>query len=147
MDGVILEVRKRSRGNVTAPMVLWSLAMAIVIFLLEARVGSATDAVWVGVAVSVMLGTYLGWRRRSAAVLVAPMVSWLFAWPLLWIAAMIHHGFFSGFFEGLFLITIGWLAIGAVELGVLAFVAFSVRALRGASRSQPDVVVFSPRGE
>jgi hypothetical protein len=99
------------------------------------------------VIATVLLGVYLGWRRRGAAVFIAPMVSWLFAWLPLWIAAMIHNGFFKGFFVGLFLITIGWIGIGLLEFFGLGAVTFLVRLLRGPSSSSgPDVKIFGPDG-
>lgn len=147
MTGVVFEVRKRTRGNVTTPMVLWALVMAVVIFLLESRLATQRTTVWVGVAATALLGVYLGWRRRSAAVFVAPIVSWLFAWPLLWVAAMIHHGFIKGLFVGLFLITIGWIAIGVIEFVWLGLVTLLVRSLRGSGPGAPDVVIIGPHGD
>ena len=135
-------MRRRGRGQVSGAMTLWALAMAVVIFCLEARVGAA-DAVGVcGLAVTILFGALLGWRRRVAAVLIAPFVSWLWAWLPLWIAAMIHDGFFGGLAIGFFLITVGWIGIGAIEVAVLGIVAVIVRSLRGTGES--DVVVFGP---
>lgn len=126
-------------------MLLWAIVMAVVIFLLEARLGSQAGVAWVGVSATALLGIYLGWRRRAAAVLIAPMVSWLFAWPLLWVAALIHDGFVKGLFVGLFLVTIGWIGIGLTELVWLGLVTILVRALRGSGRSgESDVVIFGP---
>jgi hypothetical protein len=116
--------------------------MAVVIFCLEARVGSAHTVGLVGLVVTALFGALLGWRRRVAAVFVAPFVSWLWAWFPLWIAAMIHDGFFGGIAIGFFLVTIGWLGIGLAEVAVLGFFAFIVRALRGGGDS--DVIVFGP---
>ena len=126
-------------------MVLWAIVMTAVIFLLEARYGSAISVTWTGVGATVLLGIYLGWRRRSAAVFVAPLISWLFAWPFLWVAALIHDGFIKGLFVGLFLVTIGWIGIGLTELVLLGVVTFVVRALRGSGRGGgPDVVIMGP---
>jgi hypothetical protein len=147
MTGVVFEVRKRTRGNVTTPMVLWALVMAVVIFLLESRLADQSATVWAGVVATALLGIYLGWRRRSPAVFVAPIVSWLFAWPLLWVAAMIHDGFVKGLFVGLFLITIGWIGIGVTEFVWLGLVTLLVRSLRGSGPRGPDVVIIGPRGE
>jgi hypothetical protein len=58
---------------------------------------------------------------------------------------MIHEGFFKGFFKGLFLITIGWIAIGAAEFAVLLITSTIVRMLRGTrNNSGPDVVILGP---
>ena len=129
-------------------MILWAIVIAVVLFLAEARIGSRSTETWIGAGVTALFGIYLGWRRRSAAVFVAPMVSWLFAWFPLWIAAMIQDGFIKGLFKGLFLITIGWIAIGGIEFLWLGAVAFFVRILRGSGgRRGPDVVIFGPNGE
>jgi hypothetical protein len=126
-------------------MVLWATVMAGVLFLLESRLAPQATTAWVGVGVTALFGIYLGWRRRAAAVFVAPFVSWLFAWFPLWIAAMIHEGVLRGLLWGLFLITIGWIAIGFGEFVWLGAVAFLVRMFRGPSgRAEPDVVIFGP---
>ena len=145
MTGVVFQVRERSRGNVTASMMLWASVMAVVLFLYEARIGNHADALWTGVGVTGLFGIYLGWRRRAAAVFVAPFVSWLFAWLPLWVAAMIHEGVLRGLFWGLFLITVGWIVIGFVEFAWLGAVAFLVRSFRGPTgRGDAKVVIFGP---
>ena len=147
MSGMVFRVRERARGNVTAPMMLWATVMAVVIFIVEANRNKQPDAVWAGVIATALFGIYLGWRRRGAAVFVAPLVSWLFAWIPLWMAAMIHHGFIKGLFVGLFLVTVGWIGIGFLEFFGLGIVTFVVRIFRGPSNTRgPDVVVFGPDG-
>jgi hypothetical protein len=147
MSDVVFQVRERARGNVTTPMMLWATVMAAVLFLGEAHLGSRTATVWTGIVATALFGIYLGWRRRGAAVFVAPLVSWLFAWLPLWIAAMIHDGFFKGFFVGLFLITIGWIGIGFLEFFGLGAVTFVVRVFRGPGDTRgPDVIIFGPDG-
>jgi hypothetical protein len=143
VSNVVIRAHQRTRGNVTAAMVLWSLAMAVVIFLLETHWTATSSATWAGVGVTVLFGLYLGWQRRIAAVLVAPFVSWFFAWPALWIAAMVHDGFVKGLFVGLFLVTIGWIGIGFTEFVGLGVVAVVTRWLRGAGRDG-DVVIIGP---
>jgi len=101
--------------------------------------------VWTGVGATALFGIYLGWRRRAAAVFVAPFVSWLFAWLPLWVAAIIHEGALRGLFWGFFLITVGWIAIGFVEFAWLGAVAFLVRSFRGPmGRGDANVVIFGP---
>ena len=144
MSGVVFAVQKRTRGNVTTPMVLWAMVMSVVIFLLESRIGSREAATWSGLFATALLGVYLGWRRRAAAVFIAPLVSWLFAWPLLWVAALLYDGFIKGLFVGLFLITVGWIGIGLTELVVLGLVTFLVRMLRGSGHPKEQSVVIEP---
>jgi hypothetical protein len=144
---VIVQVRERTRGNVTAPMVVWSLAIAVVLFMLEARLGSESSVTWVGIGVTALFGAYLGWHRRVAATFVAPIVSWLVAWFPLVVASMIRDGFFKGFFVGLFWITVGWALIAMMEFVWLFLVATFVRMLRGSSGPRDrDVIVFGPDG-
>jgi hypothetical protein len=144
MSGVVFQVRERAKGSVTTSMVLWATVMAAVLFLLESRLAPQSTTAWVGVGATALFGIYLGWRRRADAVFVAPFVSWLFAWFPLWIAAMIHEGVLRGLLWGLFLITIGWIAIGFGEFVWLGAVAFLVRTFRGPSGREPDVVIFGP---
>lgn len=126
-------------------MTAWAILMAVVISCLEARVGRADTVGGLGLVISIGFGALLGWRRRVAAVFVAPFVSWLWAWFPLWIAAMIHDGFFGGLAIGFFLVTVGWIGIGLLEVAVVGIVALVVRALRG--RGDDDVVIFGPHGQ
>jgi len=119
--------------------------MAIDLFCYEAQIGNSNSVRSAGLAITVVLGIYLGWQRRSGTVFIAPLVSWIVAWPPLWLATMIHEGFFKGFFKGLFLITIGWIAIGAAEFAVLLITSSIVRLLRGKKRDNvSEVVIFGP---
>ena len=41
---MFIQVKNRARGNVTAPMIIWSIVMAVVIFMVEASHGAHHDA-------------------------------------------------------------------------------------------------------
>ena len=148
MSGVFIQVKDRARGNVTAPMIIWSIVMAVVIFMVEASHGAHHDALWVGFGATALFGFYLGARRRLAAAFVAPFVSWMVAWVPLWIAAMVRDGFLKGLAVGLFWVTIGWVIIGGLEFATLFIVGSFVRLFRGSSRPRDrDVIVFGPGDE
>lgn len=147
MNGVVIQFRDRARGNVSVSMVLWATAMAVVLFLAESGLAERRTMWWIGFGATTLFGIYLGWHRRSAPIFVAPIVSWIFAWFPLWIAAMIEHGFFRGLVWGLFLVTVGWIAIGFAEFVWIGAVSFVVRLLHGPSRHDDgDVVIFGPDG-
>ena len=138
-------IRINPRGRVTRPVTLWAMVMAICLFCFEANIGNRGTFRNVALLVTVILGIYLGWMRRSGTVFFAPIVSWFFACPPLWLATMIHEGFIRGLFKGLFLITFGWVLIGGAEFVVLLVSSSVVRLFRGrAIHSRPDVVVFGP---
>ena len=148
MNTVSVRIRERARGNVSLPMTLWAIAMAVTLFMFEARLGSRAALWLLGVGSTALFGAYLGLRRRMAAAFIAPLVSWLVAWFPLVIAAMIHDGFFKGLVVGIFLITIGWIGIALLEFLGLFVVASLFRMLRGSSkREEPDVMVFGPQGD
>jgi hypothetical protein len=147
MGAVFVQVRNRARGNVTAPMIIWSVVMAVVIFMVEASHGAHHDALWIGFGATALFGIYLGLRRRVAAAFVAPFVSWMFAWFPLWIAAMVRDGFLKGLVVGLFWVTIGWIAIGAFEFATLFVVGSLFRMLRGSGPRDRDVIVYGPGGD
>ena len=129
-------------------MTLWAVVMAVVLFMLEARLGSRATFWLIGIGSTALFGAYLGLRRRTAAVFVAPFISWLVAWFPLVIAAMVHDGFFKGLVVGIFLATIGWIGIGTLEFGSLLVVATLFRMFRRSSvGSQPDVMIFGPEGD
>ena len=145
MSTVFYSLQERSKGRVTRPLLLWAFLMAIDLFCYEAQIGNSNTVRDAGLLITVVLGIYLGWQRRSGTVFIAPLVSWIVAWPPLWLATMIHEGFFKGFFKGLFLITIGWIAIGAAEFAVLLITSTFVRLLRGKKRDNvSEVVIFGP---
>jgi hypothetical protein len=141
VSNVVIQVKKRARGNVSAPMVLWALAMTVILFI--EVVAPSARVTLIGFAVTALLGIYLGWRRRVGAVVAAPIVSWLFAWFPLEIASMIHFGILKGFFLGLLIITFGWIGIGFVEFAWLGMVALLVRAIRRSS-SDDSVIIIEP---
>jgi hypothetical protein len=143
VSNVVIQFRDRTRANVSAPMVLWALAMTVILFI--EVVAPSAKVTLTGFGVTALLGFYLGWRRRIGAVVAAPFVSWLFAWFPLEIACMIHFGILKGFFVGLFTITIGWIAIGFVELAWLAMVALLVRAIRGTPRIEAVTIIEPDR--
>jgi hypothetical protein len=148
MDSVFVQVKSRARGNVTATMIVWSIVMAVVIFMVEASHGAHHDALWVGFGATALFGFYLGLRRRLAAAFVAPLVSWSFAWIPLWIAAMIRDGFFKGLVVGLFWVTVGWVMIGGIEFITIFVVGSFIRIFRGSARPREgDVIVYGPGGD
>jgi hypothetical protein len=148
VNTIIVQVRDRARGNVSAPMMLWSLVIAVVLFMLEARLGSLWSVAWVGIGATAMFGAYLGWHRRVAAAFVAPMVSWFVAWFPLVVASMIHDGILKGLVVGVFWVTIGWILIAVTEFLGLLLAATLVRLLRGsAGPREPDVALFGPGGD
>ncbi|MGB8195791.1 MAG: hypothetical protein WCF25_02135 [Acidimicrobiales bacterium] len=129
-------------------MIIWSVVMAVVIFICEASHGAHHDALWIGFGATALFGIYLGLRRRVAASFIAPLVSWTVAWFPLWIAAMIRDGFFKGIIVGLFWVTIGWVLIGGLEFATLFIVGSVFRIVRGSSgRQDGNVIVYGPGGE
>ena len=129
-------------------MIIWSIAMAVVIFMVEASHGVHHDALWVGFGATALFGAYLGLRRRVAATFVAPLVSWMVAWVPLWIAAMVRDGFLKGLVVGFFWITIGWVLIGGLEFATLFIVGSFLRLLRGSSGTRErEVIVYGPGGD
>ena len=148
VSAVFIQVKNRARGNVTSPMIVWSVLMAVVIFMVEASHGAHHDALWVGFGATVLFGVYLGLRRRVAAAFVAPFVSWMVAWIPLWIAAMVRDGFLTGLVVGLFWVTFGWVLIGGLEFATLFIVGSFMRLLRGSSGPRDrDVIVYGRGGE
>ena len=143
---VVVRICQRAKGNVSAAMVLWSIAMAVVLCAWELDPSHEGRSYLWGLIATVLFGVYLGWQRRGGAVFIAPFVSWSFAWAPLWVSAMIRHGFVKGLFVGLFLITVGWLLIGAGEFLSVGAVTLLFRALRGGGPRPGDreVVIFGP---
>ena len=140
-----LLIRINPRGRVTRPVTFWAIVIAVCLFCFEAKIGNRGTFLDVALLVTVLLGIYLGWRRRGGTVFFAPIASWFFAWPPLWLATMIHEGFFKGLFKGLFLITFGWIIIGGSEFIVLFTTSSIVRLLLGKRGIEgSEIVVFGP---
>ncbi|MGC8499493.1 MAG: hypothetical protein ACP5OV_08390 [Acidimicrobiales bacterium] len=141
MVRVVTVVGTRARGGWSVATFGWTLVMAVVLALGEARpAGRGTDVI-VGLVASAVLGLILGWRRRLGAVLAAPLLSWLVAWLPLLIAAMVRHGVLAGLVVGALTVTVGWIAIGGLELAVVGLVAVLVARLRPGG---PAVVILGP---
>jgi hypothetical protein len=148
MNTVTVQIRERAKGDVSIPMALWAILMALTLFMLEARLGSRSLFWTIGISSTALFGAYLGLRRRTAAAFIAPLISWMVAWLPLVAAAMIHDGFLKGLVVGIFLTTIGWIGIGLLEFLWLFVVASFFRMLRGSTGArEPDVIVFGPDGE
>ncbi len=143
MAGFVVTVRERTRAGVSGPLVLWAIAMAVV--LVVGVVAPSSGDALAGLAASVLLGAYLGARRRVGTVLVAPVVSWLFAAVPLVIASMVHWGLVKGLVLGGLYVTVGWVGVGLSEVLVVGFVALGVRVLTGGRRDGP--VVYIEPGE
>lgn len=141
MDGFVVTVRQRVRARVGAPLVAWSLVMAVVL-VVEVVAPSAT-VTWAGFGVSALLGAYLGARRRVGTVLWAPVVGWMFAALPLVVACMVHFGVLKGFLIGVLLVTVGWVGIGFGEVLWIGLVALAVRSVVGRGRAR-SVEYFSP---
>ena len=143
---IVLQLQRRARSHVSSAMVVWSLVMTVVLIAWEASPSLDSRAFVSGFGATLVFGVYLGWQRRSAAVFVAPMVSWTFAWLPVWVTAMFRHGLVKGFVVGFFLVTFGWLVIGTLEFLTLGGVNWLVRVLRGGRRRSIDdgVTVFGP---
>ncbi len=142
MAGVVVTVRERTRAGVSAPLVAWAIAMAVVL-VVGVVAPSSGGVVW-GFVVSTLLGVYLGVKRRVGTVLIAPVVSWLFAaFPLL-IASMVHSGLVKGFVLGGLLITVGWVGVALCEVVFLGLVAVAARLVTSGRREGPVVYVDPP---
>ncbi len=142
---MIVDLRQRARGNISAVMVVWAVVMTVIEVSWELRAGRTGTSLLEGGIASALLGVYLGWRRRVGATVVAPAVNWLLAWFPLWIAAMVRHGLISGLVVGLVLVTLGWLILSAVEIVWIGFVALVVRSFRGRAPEEPSVTIIPPR--
>jgi len=123
---------------------LWAVVMAVAVCLWEGSPAPHDHSVALGAGACIALGVLLGWTRRTASAFWMPLVSWLFGWFPLWITAIVRHGFIRGLFVGLFLVTIGWAFLGAVEVFVIGFTASIVRMIRGPSR-EADIEIIGPQ--
>ncbi len=141
MMRVVTVVNQRARGGWSAVTVAWTLVMAVVLALGEARPSGRGVDLIVGLVASALLGAVLGWRRRLGAVFAAPLLSWLVAWLPLVIAAMVRHGVLGGLVVGTLTVTAGWIVIGGGELAVVGGVALLIARGRP---GDPRVVVYGP---
>ena len=138
---------ERVRGNLTASLLTWAVVLAGVMSYLESGLGPPTGRVvagWLGLGATALFGIYLGWRRRGAAIFVAPLVSWFVAWLPLWISAIVRDGLVHGFVHGLLLTTVGWLGIGTLEVVALGLGAGLAGFARRRWSHEPTTVMFGP---
>ncbi len=140
---VVIRVREQTKGAPGIATFVWALVMAVCLFGIEARYARSFFEI-VAVTITVLLGAYLGWHRRTGTAFVAPFVSWMFAWVPFVIAAMIHEGFLRGLLFGVFWITFGWVIIGGAELIVILAVAIPFRLLSGATHHTETIIIDPP---
>lgn len=138
---LVFDLRQRARTDASRAMMVWSFVMAVI--LTASIVTPSAGLTTLGFVVSAIFGATLGWRRRMGIIVVAPFASWAVAWFPMEIASMVHWGVLKGFFDGLLLITVGWIAIGLIEMVWIFMVASLVRSLRRHPK-EPSVVVIDP---
>ncbi len=133
MTGVVFQVRERSRGNVTASMMLWAALMAVIFFFQETHW-------WTPRHDLVVVRSYRDRALRVRTGMASPCGRGL-GGPVreLDVRLVRTLGRCDGslrilrrdYFAGLFLITIGWIVIDFSEFVGLGVVAMLVRILRG----------------
>ena len=140
---IVVRVRETSRGSAGVAIVVWSIVMAAAIFGVRANMARHLFEL-IGVVDTFMLGAYLGWRRRLAAVFFAPLVSWMFAWFPLIVAEIIREGFFRGVVWGVLMSTVGWIGIGFVEFVAISAIALPFRLAASLLRHDENIVIEGP---
>lgn len=137
----MLDLRERTRAQVSTPVTLWAVTVAVVL-VADVLSTSATPDV-VGVVATALLGAYLGWRQRRGVIFFAPLLSWVVAVGPVLVASLIHDGLVAGVVSAALMMSVGWFVVGAVEVVILAVAAGVVHALRHGSRRN-EVVIISP---
>jgi hypothetical protein len=142
-SSVVIRVRETTRGAAGLATVAWSLVIAVCLFGVRAD-HSHTSFELAAAAATLLLAAYLGWHRRTGVIFVAPVISWLFGWFPLMVAEMIRDGFIKGLFVGLFLVTFGWIIIGAAEFFALLAIAWPFRIASGLVHHDATITIESP---
>ena len=108
---------------------------------------NANTAYWIAGVLTLLVGVWLGWRRRTGTSFVAPILAWIVMVPFAFASEFARVGFFLGLWRGLWLAILGGFAASFV-VGVLlvasALLGRIAAGVLGHDRQDPGVVIFPP---
>ena len=109
--------------------------------------GAASNALWLGGILTVLVGSWLGWRHRTGTAFVAPLLAWLVLVPFAFASEFLIAGFFGGLWRGFVVaVFIGFL-VSSLEAIVLIAFAMLGRIAGGVLHhgDAAETVIFPPR--
>jgi hypothetical protein len=108
----------------------WSLAMGVCFFVARSvhhvgiSSGASSAAYWFACTLTVLAGSWLGWRHRTGTAFVAPLLAWVVLVPFAFASEFLRAGFLGGLWRGFVVAIFFGFVVSALEAIVL--VAFAM---------------------
>lgn len=149
----MLMVQRLGPRPVAFGVFAWSLAMGICFFVARSvhhvgiSSGASSAAYWLAGILTVLVGSWLGWRHRTGTAFVAPLLAWLVLVPFAFASEFLRAGFFGGLWRGFVVAIVFGFVVSAIE-GIL-LVAFAMLGRIAGGVLHPgdatQTVIFPPR--
>jgi len=131
----------------------WSLVMGLCFFVARSvhHIGISSSAsfaaYWFAGTLTVLVGSWLGWRRRTGTAFVAPLLSWIVLVPFAFASEFLRAGFLGGLWRGFFVAIFVGFVVSALEAVVLVAFAMLGRMAGGMLHHSDlsESVILPPR--
>jgi hypothetical protein len=131
----------------------WSLAMGVCFFVARSvhhvgiSSGASAAAYWFAGILTVLVGSWLGWRHRTGTAFVAPLLAWLVLVPFSFASEFLRAGFLGGLWRGFVVATLIGFVVSTLEAVLLVAFATLGRIARGVLHQgdAAEAVIIPPR--
>jgi hypothetical protein len=131
---------------------VWALVMGACFFVARSvhhagiSSSAASAAYWIAGIVTVLVGSWLGWRHRTGTAFVAPLLGWLVLVPFAFASEFLRAGFFGGLWLGFVVSIFIGFVVSAFE-GILLVAFATLGRIAGGMLhhgASSDTVIFPP---
>jgi len=132
---------------------VWSLAMGACFFVARSAhhagisSSASSTAFWLAGILTVLVGSWLGWRHRTGTAFVAPLLAWLVLVPFAFASEFLRAGFFGGLWRGFIVAAfIGFLVSSLEAIVLIAFATLGrIAGTMLHSGDATETMIFPPR--
>jgi hypothetical protein len=149
----MLMVQRFGPRPVAFGVFVWSLAMGACFFVARSAhhagisSGASSNALWLAGILTVLVGSWLGWRHRTGTAFVAPLLAWLVLVPFAFASEFLRAGFFGGLWRGFVVAAFIGFLVSSLEAVVLIAFATLGRIAGGVLRhgDATETMIIPPR--
>jgi hypothetical protein len=115
----------------------WSLVMGMCFFVARSvhhagiSSGASSAAYWLAGILTVLVGSWLGWRYRTGTAFVAPLLAWIVLVPFAFASEFLRAGFFGGLWRGVVVSVVIGFVVSFLEAVLLVAFALLGRMAAG----------------
>ena len=108
--------------------------------------GASAAAYWFAGILTVLVGSWLGWRHRTGTAFVAPLLAWLVLVPFAFASEFLRAGFLGGLWRGFVVATLIGFVVSTLEAVLLVGFATLGRIAGGVlHQGDAPAVIIPPR--